>query len=189
MVKAKELAADNPKHEVALNRLVQQNPSMTTDMLEKLWQARGTAEKAFNALATSMSLADQVGAVKELATAVGQAVKDLSLRGDDADDFRDTVMSLARETTGLSAPRLDLLQRALGSPFLLDVSDALDLAKDSQTLPQETQDAARELAGQLDQLQAAMGPGRLPGAPPTSLDQVAPGAVQTLRTNGIDINP
>ena len=75
MVKAKELAADNPKHEVALNRLVQQNPSMTTDVLESCGR-RGAPPRSVHALATSTSLADQVGAVKELATAVGQAVKD-----------------------------------------------------------------------------------------------------------------
>ena len=110
------------------------------------------------------------------------------MRGDDADDFRDTVMSLARETTGLSAPRLDLLQRALGSPFLLDVSDVLDLAKDSQTLPQETQDAARELAGQLDQLERRWAQAACPAPGPRRWTRCT-GAVQPLRTNGIDINP
>ncbi len=40
MAKAKELAAGNPKHEAALLGLVQQDPSMTTETLEKMWQAR-----------------------------------------------------------------------------------------------------------------------------------------------------
>jgi hypothetical protein len=187
--KAKDLAAGNPKHEAALLRLAKQDRGMTPDEMETMWQARGAAEKAFTAIATSATLTDQVGALKELTAAINEAVDDLDLHGAKANSFRSTVMALASETTGLNMAAQDLLELALGSRQFMDVLDGLDLASQSQDLPLETREAARDLADQFDRLHAHMGPGRPPRDKPQSLDEVAPQTFLALRANGVEIDP
>ena len=152
--KARELAAGNPKHEAALLRLAKQDRDMTPETLETTWQARGAAEKAFKAIATSATLTDQVGALKELTAAINEAVDDLDLHGTDANRFRSTVMALASDTTGLNMAAQDLLELALGSRQFMDVLDGLDLASQSQDLPPETREAARDLSDQFGRLHA-----------------------------------
>lgn len=189
MAKAKELAGGNVKHATALTSLVQQNPTMSTDMLEKLWQARGAVEQAFRGIAGGHTLADQVGALKELTAAISRAVGDLGLQGSDADTFRSMAMSLAQTTTGLGPATQALLRTALGSELMVEMGNALAHASSDGNLPTETRETARRLHDQLAGLHLAMGLSPPPDNPSGSLDQVAPWAFEALRTHGIEIDP
>jgi hypothetical protein len=184
--KAKELAAGNAKHETALQDLVKQNPAMTTERLEKLWQARGATEKALKGIATAHTLTEQIGALKELTAAVSKVVKDLGLQGDDADRFRSEAMSLAQRTTELGPGTQHLLKTALSSHLMVDVGDALAHAAKNRDLPTTTPSVG-DLRDQLGRLHVAMGLSRPPDGPRGPLDQVAPQAFQALRAHGIEI--
>jgi hypothetical protein len=189
MARAKELTGSNAKHEAALTGLVQQNPSMTTETVEKLWQARGAAEQAFRGIAGGHTLADQVGALKALTNAVADSVRALGLSGSDADNFRDMAMSLARSTTELGPATQHLLQTALSSDLMVEMGDALAHAAQDEGLPTTTREAAKDLHDQLGRLNVAMGLSRPSDNPPGSLDQVTREAFHALRAHGIEIDP
>ena len=187
--KAKDLAGGNDTYKAALDQLVQL-PGMTAARLEKLWEVRGTAESALAVLADpNKGLADQVGALKDLNTAIAKGAGDLNFDAEHADWLGQAAMWLARETTGLDFAALGQMRQTLVSPETTALLGALDLASRSQSLPQESRQAAGDLSRLLGELRPTMVGGSLPQPQLASLDQVKPELFQALRDNGVEIEP
>ena len=175
--KAKDLAGGNETYKAALDQLVQL-PGMTAARLEKLWEVRGTAESAFAVLADpNKGLADQVGALKDLNAAIAKGAGDLNFDAEHADWLGQAAMWLARETTGLDSAALGRMRQTLVSPETTALLGALDLASRSQSLPQESRQAAGDLSRLLGELRPTMVGGSLPQPQLASLDQVQAGDV------------
>ena len=177
------------RYKAALDQLVQL-PGMTAARLEKLWEVRGLPSPPSRSSADpDKGLADQVGALKDLNTAIAKGAGDLSFDAEHADWLGQAAMWLARETTGLNSAALGQMRQTLVSPRRRPCSARSISRRGARACPRKAGRRRATSPGCWASCARPWWAAACPSRQLASLDQVKPETFQALRDNGVEIEP